>query len=475
LKLRAFILILITMSLGIELKAQSSALDLSCQDFEKVFEFVRKEHLRFRVMAEQEYLELFKKAFRAIPDTMRNRGYLMMAAQFENEKEDLLKKAMAQSSLQGFCRSLGSSLTQAMFLKAFVSELDPYSEFYLSDESQRKSSVVDGHFVGVGIATKNADPFLEITEVVDGGPSEGKLKVGDRITHIDGYPVRGLRGEELKIRIRGALHTDVKFSVLRSSEPISLDVVVNRDHVYQQSVSYRWMEKGVLQIRIHRFFVQTAGQIRDILMKEKSKMKALVLDLRDNPGGLLQSARDVVDLFVGSGVVVYLRGEYDDQLWALHGGAVLGTPMLVLINERTASAAEIVAGALQDYGRALLVGRQTFGKSCVQNIYETQSAIGTAYPGGLKITTLWYYLPSGRSAKSIIPDFAVPLAADETNTERIHMPYEMPSQIEVFPISKTKRAAKIKSLMGEIRPKLQASSESEKLSLELIKYLLAER
>ena len=474
-QLRAFILILILLSLGLELRAQTSPLEFGCQDFERVIEFVRKEHLRFRMMPESEYLELYKKAYQAIPGTMRDRGYAMMAAQFENGKEALLKKALAQTSLQSFCRSLGSSLTQVMFLKAFVSELDPYSDFYLSDEVQRKSSVVNGHFVGVGIATKDADPFLEITEVVDGGPSAGKLKVGDQISHIDGYPVRGLKGEELKIRIRGALHTEVKFSILRGSGPVSLDVVVRRDHVYQQSVSYHWMEKGVLQIRIHRFFVQTAEQIRDILMKERSKMKALVLDLRDNPGGLLQSARDVVDLFVASGVVVYLRGEYDDQLWALNAGAVLGTPMLVLINERTASAAEIVAGALQDYGRALLVGRRTFGKSCVQNIYETQSAIGTDYPGGLKITTLWYYLPSGRSAKNISPDFDVPLAAGEIASDRIHMPYEMASQIQVFPISKSSRSAKIKTLIGEIRPKLEASSESEKLSLQLIKYLLAER
>lgn len=403
--------------------------NLHCGDFQKIIEFVHAEHLRFRVSPPDELVRLLQEGIEKLSDEMRTQGYHFLAAHYDQEIRASLK-ATSWRSVRELCELLPSSSHREFFLKAFVGALDPFSQFYTLDEMPRRTSVVDGHFVGVGIATVSEDHFIRVTEVVQDGPSFGQLEVGDLISHVDGRSVRGLSAEQLRNRIRGELGTKVVFRGRREDKVFETSVL--RGHVYQTSVSYQKLEADILQIKIHRFYAQTASQIESIL-KRYPEAKALILDLRDNPGGLLQAARDVVNLFVptSQGVVVHLRGIYEDQILTSHVGQYTERPLVVLINERSASASEIVAGALQDYGRAVLVGRQTYGKSCVQNIYETHTAVGTEYRGGLKLTTLWYYLPSGRSSDTIRPDVLVAQTGEASDLKPVSMPYQWPQKIDV--------------------------------------------
>lgn len=408
--------------------------ELSCSEFSSVFHFIQSNHLRFQQFspheARAESLRILKQAQARIPETLRLLGYPMVAS----FTEDRLLKVWAREDHDpiDFCNVLATPLLRATYLKAFAKSLDPYSDFYLTEEVETKASVIDGDFVGVGIATDPKDDFLEITEVVEDGPADGKLLLGDKIYKIDGHTVKGLNEIEIRKRIRGQENSIVVFSGLREEKPFS--VSISRGKIHQKSTSFAWMKDKVLLIRIHRFFRQTADEVEQILAAHASKSKGLILDLRSNPGGLLQGARDVIDLFISQGVVTYLRSGkgIEDQIWALRDGGYLNIPMVVLVNQGTASAAEIVAGALQDYGRALVIGQQTYGKGSVQNVYDTQSAVGTLYRGGLKITTLWYYLPSGRSVvRKLDPDISVPTPEDEKPLAHNEMPFHGPDRIGV--------------------------------------------
>lgn len=450
--------------------SEDSKSHLHCTDFKKIIDFVHSEHLRFRVEGENGLDRMLGAALPATAQKMRDQGYYYLAARFESSFLQDIQKVDRQNIAQ-FCEAFPSSTHREFFLKAFVSSLDPFSEFYTLDEMPRRTSVVDGHFVGVGIATMAQDAYIRVTEVVEGGPSSGQLQKDDLISHVDGKPVRGLTAEELRLRIRGELGTVVEFRGIRNK--VRFETRVERGHVYQKSVTYKELEQGILQIKIHRFYAHTASMIESIL-NDRKHAKGVILDLRDNPGGLLQGARDVVDLFVSHGVVVHLRGIYEDQISAIHTGGFTETPMVVLVNERSASASEIVAGALQDYGRAMLVGRPTYGKSCVQNIYESHTALGTDYRGGLKLTTLWYYLPSGRSSGTIRPDVYVAASADDETKEeekRLQMPYKWPQEIQVTAVA---QEGKLKQWISKSAKAFKGISKFEEAGQALLKSILAQ-
>jgi C-terminal peptidase prc len=430
-KIKIFQIALIGMILPVLTEAADSESNLSCTEFSSIVRFVEQQHLRFQQLTETTTTreKLFEMAKDQMPATLRLLGYPFLAAQFE---ANLLKDFRAKhfKNPDELCEFLSNSNYRGAFMKSFVKTLDPYSDFYLSEELETKSSVLDGDFIGVGIGTEPKVNALQVTEVVEGGPSDGKLFTGDLIYKIDGYPVSGLNEMEVRQRIRGLAKSVVKFNVQRDSK--FLDVPVIRDHVRQKSVSFSWLKDNVLSIKISRFFKPTASEVEAILAENLPKARGIILDLRNNPGGLLQAARDVVDLFISQGVVVYLKGKnVEDQVWALRDGGHLTIPLVTLVNSGTASAAEIVAGALQDYGRALVVGQKTYGKGSVQNIYETQSAIGIQYHGGIKLTTLWYYLPSGRTVKSLDPDVKVAANDEEKVFSHPQMPYAGPEKIEV--------------------------------------------
>lgn len=416
----------------------SSETSLSCTEFRRILSFIDHEHLRLQQISLVEKSKLLKQAKNQVAAALQSMGFFMLAAQFERN----LVRQIDETSSQSLCESLQTSMFRAGFIKAYARLLDPYSDFYTPDEIEMKSSVVDGEFTGVGIATKPIDDYLEVTEVVEDGPSHRKLRRGDRVYRIDGHSVLGLNEMEIRQRIRGALGSKVRFSIQRPMENSlqnsgasigeNLEIDLIRDKIHQKSVSFRILKDGILSVKVHKFFRQTSGEIEALLRKYERSTKGIILDLRNNPGGLLQAARDVVDLFVKQGVVVYLKGSFaEDQVWALREGVQTNKPLVVLVNDGTASAAEIVAGALQDYKRAVLIGQKTYGKGSVQNIYDTQTILGTSYKGGLKLTTLWYYLPSGRSVRSLTPDIELPHDANETAIVAAPMPFSGPEKIQV--------------------------------------------
>ncbi len=404
---------------------------IHCEDFKKIYDFSVTEHLRFKTAGAHEALTVLKDSTEKIAQELSNQGYNFIGAQFSQD-QNLIRRLKGLSSAFEICQALPSGLHRAMLLKTYVAALDPFSEFYMAEDLPRRTSVVDGRFVGLGIGTEKADPYIRVEEIVQGGPSDGILKLGDLISHVDGYPVRGLDASELRRRMRGEVGSKVVLRGKRVAEgqEQDLEVSVIRNHVYQQSVSHEWVDKQILQIKVHRFFAQTSSQVKELLNTNRKQLRGVILDLRDNPGGLLQAARDLVDLFVSKGVVIHLRGAYEDQMWAFESGGYTKLPLVVLVNERSASASEIVAGALQDYGRAVIVGTKTYGKSCIQNIYETKSGLGTDYEGGIKLTTLWYYLPSGRSVRVLQPDVLLASSLNQS-VEHAKLPYDWPDQIEV--------------------------------------------
>lgn len=443
----------------------SFANGLECDDFKKIVGFVHQEHLRFQAEDFVNVPRLIEEALHRIPEVLRESGAFILATQFEKNYKQRFQN-LHRMPLEDFCEQLQHTKYRESFLKAYVGSLDPFSDFYSEAEMQTKTSVVDGHFVGVGIGTKIHDTFVEVTEVVPEGPSDGILKTGDKITHIDSKKVRKMSQSDLRQRIRGALHSVVDFEILREDK--SLKLQVKRDYVFQKSMTHKWFDKDILNIKIHRFYAQTAHEIQRLVEENRARIRGIIFDLRDNPGGLLQAARDVVDLFVDQGVVVHLRGQYADQMLALGSKDYLDIPLVVLVNERSASASEILAGALQDYGRALLVGSKTFGKSCVQNVYDTDQSIGTRYRSGLKLTTHWYYLPSGRSVQNLVPDILV-ASSEEASENRIEMPYPWPQQIEVFPFYNESKD--LRSRLKELKDKLIGISESEELGKALLRQL----
>lgn len=402
---------------------------LQCHEFKSIINFAQSQHLRFEMVKNINRNQLLEDAATKMSDTLNLMGYYLLSGQFEKSFKNSLIKISRTGDLNQLCKELRSTTYRAAFLKSYMRNLDPYSDFFTTEELDIKTASLDGEFIGVGIGTEPEGDFLRITEVVEGGPSEGKLKVNDIIEKIDGHTVVGLSEMEVRARIRGPLKSAVIFAGTRDGSKFSTKVI--RNQIQQRSVSAQWIDGEFLNIKVSRFFRQTAAEVESVLKAHVHKAKGIILDLRNNPGGLLQAARDLVDLFVSQGVVVYLKGkDFEDQVWALRDGGELKIPIVVLVNSATASAAEIVAGALQDYGRAVVVGQHTYGKGSVQNIYETQTSIGTIYKGGLKLTTLWYYLPSGRSVKSLDPDVAV--ASNMEPLSHPKMPYSGPDEIAVI-------------------------------------------
>ncbi len=448
----------------------SASQNLGCTEFKSMFAFVGNRHLRFQLINETEKNKLLTDAYVKMPDTLRVMGYPMMAAKFSSVIQKNAELNLPLGDLNQICHSLKSTLYRAAFLKSYMRNLDPYSDFFTSEELDVKTASLEGEFIGVGIGTEPHDKYLRVTEIVENGPASEKLKINDLIEKIDGHEVSGLSENEVRQRIRGPKGSSVTFSFIRATEQHEISLV--RNQIHQKSITTAWSDNQFLTIRVHRFFRQTAQEVEAALRENLKQTKGIILDLRNNPGGLLQAARDLVDLFVSQGVVVYLRGrDFEDQVWALRDGTSTQVPMVILVNSETASAAEIVAGALQDYGRAIVVGQKTYGKGCVQNIYEAQSAVGTSYRGGLKLTTLWYYLPSGRSVRSLMPDISI--ATPHQPLLHPVMPYLGPDRIDTA--RESKLLAKNKYTLKHPKNRFKNSQDYELVGKTLLKDMQAHR
>lgn len=453
--------LLFTLSFSVTASVTLEASDhLSCRGFERTLSFIHEEHIRFHKDDGKVFEKLLTEALAGLSDIAHAHGYHMLAAQFNESQVELDQESL--------CQSLGHAIYREFFLKAFVEALDPFSRFYRTQEFEHKTSSIDGSFVGVGIRTKHdEDGYVFVTEVLNDGPAANKLEKGDKLLKIDGRSTDSLSRAELRKRIRGSKGTLVHFTVEREEgqKLKNMVIAVERDTITQDAISYSWLEEDVVRIELKRFYEDTPNDLKEILETTEQRRRGIILDLRQNPGGLLHAARDIVDMFVDHGVVLHLRGGYEDQMWALRPSIDAKTPLVILVNERTASAAEIVAGALQDYGRALVVGTHTYGKSTVQNIYETQTALGIDYKGGLKLTTLWYYLPSGRSVQLFEPDIVVASAKDS----RLQMPFEWPQEIEVIDFKDTaKRPIDVASEDMEALLKGKSEEELEQALLQML-------
>jgi carboxyl-terminal processing protease len=296
-------------------------------------------------------------------------------------------------------------------IRGMLKVLDPHSAYLNANELRILDSDTEGHFGGVGIEVDVNDGWLTVLRVMPNGPAaKAGVKPGDRFLTIDRQSARDLSIEDALQRMRGEPGTRVKVTLRRRDAPAALDLTLTRDVIRVDAVEGRLLPDGVIYVQLRVFQEDTVSQLRRVLDEavdraaaEGGKVSGLLLDLRDNPGGLLSSAILVADEFLTDGVIVSTRGRGGKLLRenrAQKSGTRPDWPMVVLTNGYSASAAEIVAGALHDHERAVLVGTRTFGKGSVQNIVDLPD--GTA----MKLTTALYFTPSGTSiqAKGIEPD-----------------------------------------------------------------------
>ena len=294
-------------------------------------------------------------------------------------------------------------------IKGTLRGLDPHSSFLDPDSLKEMQVETSGSFGGLGIEITLRDDILTVVSPIDGTPAfRAGLQPGDRIVKIDGITSKDMQLSDAVKRMRGKPGSKVTISVVREGWGEPRDFEIQREVIHVQSVRTHDLGEGVGYIKLRQFQEQTAHDLEVALDKLiKGGMKTLVLDLRNNPGGLLTAAVEVSEKFIDDGkLVVYTEGRVRNQNMKFSANAKrprTKIPMVVLVNNGSASASEIVAGALQDYGRAKVVGTQSFGKGSVQTIIPLSDG------AGLRLTTAKYFTPKGRSiqGKGITPDVVV--------------------------------------------------------------------
>ncbi|WP_455205619.1 S41 family peptidase [Kaarinaea lacus] len=293
-------------------------------------------------------------------------------------------------------------------IRGMLAGLDPHSS-YLDAEGYKDLQVgTSGEFGGLGIEVGMEDGFVKVIAPIDDTPAQrAGIQAGDLIIRLDSKPVKGLTLHQAVNIMRGKVGTPILLTVVRDGEDKPLEIKIIRDTIKVKSVKYRSLGDGFGYLRISQFQSHTGDNLIEAIDKMRDEnegnLKGLVLDLRNNPGGVLNAAVDVSDAFLDKGLIVYTQGRVPDselRFNATPKEIIEGAPIVVLVNGGSASASEIVAGALQDHKRAVIIGTPTFGKGSVQTILPLQN--NTA----LKLTTARYYTPSGRSiqAEGIQPD-----------------------------------------------------------------------
>ena len=294
-------------------------------------------------------------------------------------------------------------------IQGMVSSLDPHSAYLLPEAHNELQVSTKGEFGGLGIEVGMEDGFVKVISPIDDTPaSRAGMQAGDLIIRIDGTAVQGMTLNDAVKMMRGKVGTKIKLTVVRKGEDQALTVTIIRDVIRIRSVKSRMLEDGFGYVRISQFQMHTGENLEaniDTLIDENEgeNLKGMVLDLRNNPGGVLSAAVNVSDAFLTDGLVVYTDGRVDDSSQKFKAGGedlLNGAPLVVLGNNGSASASEIVSGALQDHKRAVIMGSQTFGKGSVQTIMPMRDG------AALKLTTARYFTPSGRSiqAEGVKPD-----------------------------------------------------------------------
>lgn len=317
-------------------------------------------------------------------------------------------------------------------MNGMLNNLDPHSAYLDHDDFKQLTEMTSGTFAGLGIeVSKEKDNSILVVAPIDGTPAfYAGIKSGDRIIKIDGTPVNELSLDQAVKKMRGAIKTKVELTIVRKGALKPLNIIVVRAIIDVRSVKYVFLNRNYAYIRITNFQADTVAELAKelkIIAQKNSKLKGLILDLRDNPGGILQAAVGVAGSFLPANcLVVYTDGRIANahkkyfntvEDYSLDNKDILTTvptmfktvPMVVLVNQGTASASEIVAGALQDYKRVEIIGTKTFGKGSVQTV------IPLGDDNAVKLTTALYYTPHGRSiqALGIGPDLIVKSEYDE--------------------------------------------------------------
>jgi len=298
-------------------------------------------------------------------------------------------------------------------INGMLSSLDPHSSYMPPDDFKDMQVQTRGEFGGLGIEVTMENDLIKVVTPIDDTPAfKAGVLAGDLITHLDGDEVIGLTLAEAVDRMRGPVNTDIVITVRREGVDEPIDITITRDIVRIQSVKWEKQGDDVGYIRVSQFNERTFDGVEKALRELSANggdetIKGYILDLRNNPGGLLDQAISVSDAFLERGEIVSTRGREDNETRrysAAAGDDADGKPVIVLINGGSASASEIVAGALQDHRRATVVGTQSFGKGSVQTIIPLGSS-----NGAIRLTTARYYTPAGRSiqAKGIDPDVEV--------------------------------------------------------------------
>ena len=296
-------------------------------------------------------------------------------------------------------------------LRGMVDSLEPHSHYLDKEEYGEWNVNATGKYGGVGLEVEARDGVLRVVSAMDGTPAAAAgIQPGDVISFIDGQPTNGFKLKDAVDRMRGDKGTKVKLTIVRQQVPKPIQLVLTREAIKVASVRSQMLEPGIGYLRITQFSSDTGeafeSELRKLQKQAGGELHGLILDLRNNPGGIVNAAVQVADALLERGVIVTQRGrapganhEYD----ATPGDLLKGRPLVVMVNGGTASAAEILAGALQDHRRAVLVGDTTFGKGLVQSVTSLQSG------AGLVLTIARYYTPSGRSiqAEGIKPDIEI--------------------------------------------------------------------
>ncbi|MEZ5501799.1 MAG: S41 family peptidase [Halioglobus sp.] len=309
----------------------------------------------------------------------------------------------------GYVEEIDDSTLLEYAIQGMLMGLDPHSTYLTEDAFQNLQDNTTGEFTGLGLEVGMEDGYVKIISPIDGSPAaEAGLRSGDVILKLGNVPVKGMTLNEAIEIMRGPKGSEIELSIGRPGESQPFDVTLVRNTIKVASVRSSWLEPGYAYIRIAQFQNNTGNDVRKALEKlmSEQKLKGVVLDLRNNPGGILRASVDVAGLFLDGGNVVYTKGRVanaDMSYDADPGDATDGVPLVVLINQGSASASEIVAGALQDHSRAVIMGTQSFGKGSVQTVLPLSDS------RAIKLTTALYFTPNGRSiqAEGIVPDIVV--------------------------------------------------------------------
>jgi carboxyl-terminal processing protease len=297
-------------------------------------------------------------------------------------------------------------------IKGMLSGLDPHSTYLDKKAFKDLQEGTRGEFGGLGIEVGMEDGFVKVITPIDDTPAfKAGVEAGDLVIRLDEKPVKGMTLSDAVKIMRGKPGTDILLTIIREGEPKPLKITITRAIIKVVSVKNRLLEPGYGYVRIASFQTRTGQNLHEAISKLKkesdnNELKGLVLDLRNNPGGLLNAAVAVSDAFLKEGLIVYTEGRIEHSKMSFKAGPddlLKGAPIVVLVNGGSASASEIVAGALQDHKRAVIMGQQSFGKGSVQTILENNKG------GAIKLTTARYFTPSGRSiqAEGITPDIVL--------------------------------------------------------------------